>query len=118
MNPHDNCSDGPVRARFALPTRWARAPADLVRIGGLGEERHELVPTPPGDDVVRPERAGQHGPGEPDELITGAVPEPVVDPLEAVEIGEEQDTGPVAGAVAVASLLDPGEEPPPGWPSR
>ncbi len=64
--------------------------AGIVRVLGLLEQDGELVPAEPGRGVTCPQRAHQ-APGHGDQqLVTGGVPQTVVDQLEVVEV-EEQD---------------------------
>ena len=56
----------------------------------LGQQDGELVATEPGDDVGLPDPARQDRADRRDELVTGGVPERVVDLLEVVEVDEQQ----------------------------
>ena len=79
-----------------------------MRLGAAVQE-DELVATEAGDELVR-ERGGQPLRGGPEHLVTGLVPDPVVDDLEPVEVDEQDDHRVAVQLAALQELVEPVDE--------
>jgi hypothetical protein len=110
-------SDGRQVAHPEAPV-LDRGPADRLA-DALAERRHprrsrvqrdaeELLPTPPADDVLAANHAGDAARDGAEHRVAGLVPEPVVDGLEVVDVDERHAEG---DAVAPGARDRPGEVP-------
>ncbi len=92
--------DGDRPFEHGVDPRCQRGGVDAIR---FAMQEHELVPAEPGDELVR-ERGGQPLRGGTQHLVTGLMPDPVVDDLEPVEV-DEQDHHRVAMHLAALQVL-------------
>ena len=84
-------SSYPLTAIARSNTAWTRAASTSVSMRfGVAMQEDELVPAEAGDELVR-ERGGQPLRGGTQHLVTGLMPDPVVDDLEPVEVDEQDD---------------------------
>ena len=93
-DPDRAADDDRVGAEQDRPAQLAQDPVGrddrLVGVADMREEHRELVAALAADDVLGPDRTDQPL-GDPDEdLVPGRVAVGVVDPLEIVEVDEEQ----------------------------
>ena len=121
-DPDRAADDDRSRAELDRPAQLAEDPLGrgdrLVASRDPAEEDRELVAALAADDVLGPDGADQPLRDLDEDLVAGRVAVRVVDPLEVVEVDEEQGDRPVGSDPAAPAPARGGRAGAPGWPAR